>query len=185
MENINRDWSQCVNNLCSAKHEQSVKLTNNLCLKCIHHTLSVMCRLIFSTGCSCGANNLLSTQQHTNTPHEPVIKAHAAYTHRADLQVLLSMTNAAVCFAVMLFPCSAVWNSLPRHLLELIMTSPLAAPLCVCVEKEREGTKGGAREFVGAREVREKQGDGKQREKVRGKKVTTRWRRKSFPFIDF
>lgn len=36
----------------------------------------------------------------------------------ADLQVALSMTNAVVCFAVMLFPCSAV---------EIAGTSPIRA----------------------------------------------------------
>lgn len=65
---------------------------------------------------------------------------------RADLQVVLSMTNGLVCFAVMLFPCSAV---------EIADTSPIRADndfiprcfsVCVCVLGER--TKGGARGFV-------------------------------------
>lgn len=60
------------------------------------------------------------------------------------------MTNGVVCFAVMLFSCSAVelaGSSLT--VLELIMTSSVPAFLCVCVE--REGTRGGAREFFGVR----------------------------------
>lgn len=170
VENINRHRSQCVNNLCSAKYEQSVKLTNNLRFEFIHHALSVMCKVILSTGCSCGANTLLSTHKYTNTLHELAIKRHA-YTHRVDLQLVLSMTNGLVCFSVMLFPRSAVWNSLPRHLLELIMTS---SPLSLFVLRER-GREGEQESLLGwewkHRGVREKRSECRSKENVRGKNV--------------